>query len=66
MNQNKKPESYESALKTAWENLVKKDPRKVIKRSRASYDPDKEEYKLTFFGEEYRIQSSKRRIIGYT
>ncbi len=63
MNQNKKPESYESALKKGWENLVKLDPRKVVKGSGASYDPGKEEYKLTFFGEEYRIQSSKRRVI---
>lgn len=63
MNQNKKPESYESALKKAWENLVKMDPRKVIKRSGASYDTGKEEYKLTFFGEKYRIQTSKRKVI---
>jgi hypothetical protein len=64
MNPNKKPESYESALKKAWENLDTIDPMDLVRRSGASYDSEKEEFTLTFFGEEYVIQPSKRTVIG--
>ncbi len=58
----KKPESYESALTKAWEELAALDPMDVARMSGASYDPEKMEFALIFLGNEYRIRTSKKSI----
>ncbi len=62
MNQNKKPKSYESAMKKAWEGLAALDSIEVARKSGASYDPGKEEFRLVFLGNEYSIQASKKSV----
>lgn len=64
MNPDKKPESYESALKKAWEDLVALDPLELAKRSGASYDTENDEFTLKFLREEYHIKRSNRTVLS--
>lgn len=60
----KKPESYISALSKAWDALSSQESEGVAKRSLASYDSHGNEFTLTFFGQDYRIQTLKKVVMG--
>jgi hypothetical protein len=60
----RKPESYISALSKAWEALFSQESDEVAKRSLASYDSQADEFTLSFFGQDYSIQPSKKVVIG--
>jgi hypothetical protein len=62
MSQPKKKVKYEAAISKAWEDLILLDPLMVSKNSGASYDPENDEYKLTFLGDEHHISPSKRTL----
>jgi hypothetical protein len=60
----RKPESYISALSKAWDALSPSEFEGAAKRSLASYDADKKEFTLAFFGQNYRIQPDKKAVYG--
>ena len=60
----RKPESYISALSKAWGTLSSQEFEEAARRSHASYDPQANEFTMAFFGQNYRIQPSKKVVIG--
>lgn len=64
MDTGKKPESYDSALSTAWESLEALDPKMCAKSSGASYNHDENEFTLFFMNDDYHINSLKRTVLA--
>lgn len=64
MNLDKKPESYNSALKEAWKSLDSLDPDDLARKSGASFDSEKREFTLIFFNDEFHIKTSNRTVKG--
>ena len=60
----RKPENYISALSKAWDTLSSQEFEGVARRSRASYDPQDNEFTLAFFGQDYRIQPAQKTVLG--
>jgi hypothetical protein len=54
--------TYEDAIKLAWEDLEKKDPKEISTISNIPYDPEKDDFNMDFLGDRFLISISRRTV----